>query len=249
MVTNKCSKVRQTFPLHHFSLFLRTPFHADVFSSFSWSTNIVGTKKWIFFPPNEENKLRDSLGNLPFDIEDTKCKCQIQAKNVHSFELIQQAGQTVFVPSGWHHQVWNLEDTISVNHNWFNGCNIHYVWMAICEKFDAVLHEIDDCKDMENFEQHCQLMLKSDFGLDFQMFLDILQCIVTNRKIILQDEKTLFLNEYKLGEKHAIYDLKSIRRVLKDFYTKCNLKELKDICQNIMRQIDDVMKIKLNFSQ
>lgn len=184
------------------------------------------------------------MGNLPFDIEDSKYKSQNQKKNVRSFELIQRAGQTVFVPSGWHHQVWNLEDTISINHNWFNGCNIHCIWMAICEKFNAVLHEIDDCKDMENFEQHCQLMLKSDFGVDFQMFLEILQSIVTNRKIILQDEREIFLNEYKLGKKHAIFDLKSIRRVLQEFHTKCNLKELQEISQNIILQIDDIIKIK-----
>ena len=35
-----------------------TPFHADVFGSFSWSANIVGKKRWIFFPPGEEIKLK-----------------------------------------------------------------------------------------------------------------------------------------------------------------------------------------------
>lgn len=28
-----------------------TPFHADVLHSYSWSANICGRKKWIFFPP------------------------------------------------------------------------------------------------------------------------------------------------------------------------------------------------------
>ena len=31
-----------------------TPFHADVFRSFSWSANICGRKRWIFFPPGEQ---------------------------------------------------------------------------------------------------------------------------------------------------------------------------------------------------
>ena len=30
-----------------------TPFHSDVFGSFSWSANIVGTKRWIFVHPGE----------------------------------------------------------------------------------------------------------------------------------------------------------------------------------------------------
>lgn len=222
--------------------YFRTPFHADVFSSFSWSTNIVGTKRWLFFPPHEEDKLRDRFGNLPFDIGDEKVEHAIREKEVQSFEIIQSAGQTVFVPSGWHHQVWNIEDTISVNHNWFNGCNIHWIWTAIYKKFNEVLREIDDCKDMDNFDEHCQLMLKSDFGLDFEMFLDILQCIVAKRLRILQDDQNVILNETKLGRKHALFDLKSICRVLTDMSEKCSIEKLRHIIQDMMHHIDNVSK-------
>lgn len=217
----------------------RTPFHADVFSSFSWSTNICGTKRWLFFPPTEEDKLRDNLGNLPFDIGEEKYRNLIREKGVRSFEVKQRAGQTLFVPSGWHHQVWNLEDTISVNHNWFNGCNIHCIWAAVYAKFNDVLREIDDCKDMDDFDAHCQLMLKSDFGLDFQMFLDILNCITTNRIELLTSNKKLVLNEYTLGRRHAIYDLKSIRRVLDDFHSKCPLDQLQRSSETIILQINN----------
>ncbi len=35
----------------------------------------------------------------------------------HSWILrIQVAGEAIFVPSGWHHTVENLEDTLSINH-------------------------------------------------------------------------------------------------------------------------------------
>ena len=30
--------------------------------------------------------------------------------------------------SGWAHTVENLEDSLSVNHNWINGYNISWVW-------------------------------------------------------------------------------------------------------------------------
>lgn len=217
----------------------RTPFHADVFSSFSWSTNICGTKKWILFPPIEEDRLRDTLGNLPFDLSEENHMNRIGETSIRSFEVIQNAGQTLFVPSGWHHQVWNLEDTISVNHNWFNGCNIHCIWAAIYAKFKDVLREIDDCKDMDGFEMHCQLMLKSDFGLDFHMFLDILNCIMNNRIKILKTNNRI-LNEYILGERHAIYDLNAIRGVLDNFHSKCTLEELQKSSQMMISQIDDV---------
>lgn len=163
-------------------------------------------------------------------------------KDVKSFEIIQSAGQTVFVPSGWHHQVWNIEDTISVNHNWFNGCNIHWIWTAIYQKFNEVLREIDDCKDMDNFDEHCQLMLKSDFGLDFEMFLEILQCIVAKRIGILQGDRGVILNETKLGRNHAIFDLRSISGVLNEMNNKCSTEKLKQIIQDMMHQIDNVLK-------
>lgn len=95
---------------------------------------------------------------------------------------------------------------------------------------------------MDNFDEHCQLMLKSDFGLDFKMFLEILQCIVNNRSKILQDNYNVILNETKLGHKHAIFDLKSIRRVLIDFNTKCNIIELKQISHKMLQQIDHITK-------
>lgn len=167
---------------------------------------------------------------------------EIQEKQAQSFEIEQRAGQTIFVPSGWHHQVWNLEDTISVNHNWFNGCNIHWIWTAIYGKFHDVLREIDDCKDMDNFDEHCQLMLKSDFGLNFQMFLEILQCVVDNRCKILQNNSNVILNDIKLGRKHAQFDLIAIRRVLDDFDRKCSLAKLKEICQSMIKQINDAIK-------
>lgn len=50
-----------------------TPFHKDVYDSYSWSTNVVGRKLWTFWAPDDEN--REQPGT----------------------ELIQEAGETVFV--------------------------------------------------------------------------------------------------------------------------------------------------------
>ena len=44
-------------------------------------------------------------------------------------EAVQERGEVMFVPSGWHHQVHNLCDTVSVNHNWFNWCCLRQVWV------------------------------------------------------------------------------------------------------------------------
>ena len=46
-----------------------TPFHSDVFNSFSWSANVVGKKLWIFVPPGKEKSLVKISGSLPTDIQ------------------------------------------------------------------------------------------------------------------------------------------------------------------------------------
>lgn len=39
------------------------------------------------------------------------------AASLRVIEVEQQAGEILFVPSGWYHQVENVTDTISINHN------------------------------------------------------------------------------------------------------------------------------------
>lgn len=90
----------------------RTPFHADVFRSYSWSANICGRKKWLLYPPGQEDYLKDCHGNLPFDVTAPG----LQDRSVYPrynqsqppVEIVQEAGEIVFIPSGWHHQVYNL---------------------------------------------------------------------------------------------------------------------------------------------
>lgn len=94
------------------TLFTRTPFHADVFRSYSWSANICGRKKWLLYPPGQEEFLRDTHGNLAYDV--TSSELRDRGLYPHSeeacqpLEIIQEAGEIIFVPSGWHHQVYNL---------------------------------------------------------------------------------------------------------------------------------------------
>jgi len=46
----------------------RTPLHADVLASHSWSCNVSGAKDWWLFPPSETGKLRDADGGLADDV-------------------------------------------------------------------------------------------------------------------------------------------------------------------------------------
>ncbi|KAK2158451.1 hypothetical protein LSH36_170g04047 [Paralvinella palmiformis] len=171
-----------------------TPFHTDVFKSYSWSANICGRKKWIMFPPGAEEHLKDKLGHLPFDVNSDDLadidKYPFTSKATKRFEIYQEAGEIIFVPSGWFHQVTNVEDTISINHNWSNGCNIDLCWHYLMTSMSAVQQEISDCRDMEGWAEQCQLILRANNGMDYDEFYRFLYTVANCRINTLHEHKT-----------------------------------------------------------
>lgn len=157
-----------------------------------------------------ENKFKDSLGNLMYDVTEEK-----NYKN-NCIEVLQEAGEAIFVPSGWYHQVYNLADTISVNHNWINGCNILKMWTSLEIHLEKIKKEIEDCKDMPDFIEHCQVMLKASYGINFIGLYNLLQFIAFRRiKLIKENVDVELPNNRKLGRVHAVFDLNSVQNVLK----------------------------------
>ncbi|CAO1415486.1 unnamed protein product [Diamesa serratosioi] len=203
-----------------------TPFHSDVFGSFSWSANIFGTKKWLILPPGEEQKLKDKLGNFPFSISEDL----LDNFNVKYFTIIQECGECIFVPSHWYHQVWNITDTVSVNHNWFNAFNIKYISMNLINHLSDVEKEISDCNDMENYEEHCQLMLKASFGLNYKDFIDILTHIAHKRLEQINPNNPL----------ERLHDLKTISLTLECFKNETGITAENFISiENIIKNINE----------
>nr|CAD7570431.1 unnamed protein product [Timema californicum] len=197
-----------------------TPFHADVFTSFSWSANVCGRKRWLLFPPGQENNLRDKFGRLAYDATAPELHDSTMFPNYHKlcghFEIIQKAGEVIFVPSGWHHQVWNLEDTISINHNWVNGCNIKTMWDSLQNNLLAVKKEVEDYSAIDGWEDHCQLMLRATYGMNYEEFYNFLHFIATRRLDYLgNNNPNIMFGEWKIGINHAIFDLVQLK--------KCNL--------------------------
>lgn len=76
----------------------------DVFGSYSWSANICGRKKWWLFPPGHESFLKDKTNKLMYLVDDSDAS---KHRDLY-LEVIQEPGEVIFVPSGWHHQVWNI---------------------------------------------------------------------------------------------------------------------------------------------
>lgn len=196
----------------------RTPFHVDVFGSFSWSANVYGCKKWILLPPGEELKLLDQYKKLPCKIDEEA----LRKSNVNFFIIYQQQNEALFVPSGWYHQVYNITDTISVNHNWFNAVNIRYIWSNISENLRKVMIEISDLRRNHSFNEECQQLLHLDFGFNTSEFLEIL-CFIAKRRLFMLERKQenshisikcssnkmFYLNDF-----HVYYDLKNIDAIL-----------------------------------
>ncbi|KAI6650209.1 JmjC domain-containing protein 4-like [Oopsacas minuta] len=195
-----------------------TPLHYDVFRSYSWSSNVVGTKMWILFPSGDEVCLKNIRGELVynvmpvlkgslagkyvqnilngnFDVNEhfrefsinTEGFSQLKGSELFIKEnspkiirvviILQRKGETIFVPSGWHHQVHNLDDVISVNHNWINACNVHEMWDNLSSELDRVKESISDCIEMEGWHAQCQLILLSLAGMNYSMFCEFILII------------------------------------------------------------------------
>jgi hypothetical protein len=127
------------------------------------------------------------------------------------------------------------EDTISINHNWINGCNIETMWTSLKGNLTAVKKEVEDCKDMEGWDEHCQLMLQAMFGMNFDEFYSFLTFIGKRRLDSLRENKLMHLfGNWKLGKNHILFDLKQLKTVLITFIKDTDTKSL-----NFFRNLDD----------
>ncbi|XP_074579925.1 arginine-specific demethylase JMJ20 isoform X2 [Curcuma longa] len=151
-----------------------TPLHADVFRSYSWSGNVCGRKHWFFLPPSQchlvfDKYLRSSVYSIYDDVSEKKFP---GFRKTIWLECIQEQNEIVFVPSGWYHQVHNLEDTISINHNWFNAYNLSWVWNLLLRDYKVAKEYIEDIRDIcDNFEGLCQRNLAANTGMNFYDFM------------------------------------------------------------------------------
>jgi len=153
--------------------------HSDVLHSFSWSYNVVGTKKWTFFRSSGcqlqgQEAAKQKVGGSNRVSEQT-------------FTVIQRSGQAMFVPSQWQHEVINLEETISINHNWVTCANLDICWECLVTEIEAIDKEMKAWGIDDNLEAY-ESMLRGCVGLDvtgfflmtFTRLCDLLTIVVKN---------------------------------------------------------------------
>eukprot|EP01132_Coremiostelium_polycephalum_P005258 gene5258-6544_t len=141
------------------------PWHIDPAGTSAWNSLLVGRKRWLLYPPSItpigvalediDEKFYGSLPSLlwlleiyPFLPPDQK-----------PIEVIQNPGETIFVPGGWWHMVLNMEESIAVTQNYCDTQNFRNV----CEELS------DDPKEYTNFKK-CLLEKKPEFQKNFDEF-------------------------------------------------------------------------------
>ncbi|PVG00504.1 Clavaminate synthase-like protein [Serendipita vermifera] len=168
-----------------------TRLHRDVYTSYSWSTNIVGRKRWWLFPPHVTEFITNAQGETVADdvlldehhsenlLRDKKWPHWNVAREA-MYVVEQEEGETIFVPSGWYHQVLNLTFCISINHNWSNAHNLQSMYQAMVQATKRVEHSIEDVKELlqkqhpqgweEEWTTVVQDLLRQDAGWDWSTF-------------------------------------------------------------------------------
>ncbi len=116
-----------------------TGMHVDPLWTNAWVTVLQGQKHWLLFPPDTPYASIGMIEGTPqipssiwfrdyFDVVTSPS----WPKQYQPVEVLQNPGETVFVPSGWPHLVLNLELTVALTHNYASEYGPHFGRM--CEE-------------------------------------------------------------------------------------------------------------------
>lgn len=103
--------------------------HLDIAHSSAWNVQVTGCKRWIMFPPGQDdcmyeghvNALTPDLSRFPRFAKARACVADVGP------------GDLVYTPTGWWHQTINLDEGIAVTGNLANAWN----WEAVAAWLDA----------------------------------------------------------------------------------------------------------------
>lgn len=72
------------------------------------------------------------------------------------------------------------EDTISINHNWFNGANVNYIYEGLGKASKEIEDEVSGYGTSLDAEQ-LEIFLNSHYGMNFEQFRQLLQTVINRR--------------------------------------------------------------------
>ncbi|EPY52382.1 Jmj1 protein [Schizosaccharomyces cryophilus OY26] len=170
-----------------------TPLHKDVYESHSVSVNLCGVKCWIFIAPSDAEYLQSKFEDegLPSWISQRSLLEEESFKEIRGNLriLFQFPGQTVFVPSGWYHQVLNIGTTLSINHNWCNASCILQMHLALQKQYEATSASLRDLLDdgivsKERFSEVVTEVVEANYGWNWKRFWSMVSFHLQRRQAI-----------------------------------------------------------------
>ncbi|KAJ8449078.1 hypothetical protein Cgig2_004133 [Carnegiea gigantea] len=227
-----------------------TPLHADVFRSYSWSANVCGRKLWLFLPPDQchlvfDRYMKNSLYNIFDNVNESKFP---GFKKAVWLECTQLKNEIIFVPSGWYHQVHNLEDTISINHNWFNAYNLDWVWNLLVGDYNEAKELIEDIRDIcDDFEALCQRNLAANTGMNLLDFFTFITRMTFANLVQLCNHHGGCEDNSPTScpsAHHSVLNLISIRRVALKMNSTC-LVECRGSSSHVQHILEDPVFLEL----
>mmetsp|Transcript_45613 Transcript_45613/g.51456 ORF Transcript_45613/g.51456 Transcript_45613/m.51456 type:complete len:535 (-) Transcript_45613:160-1764(-) len=216
--------------------------HSDVLHSFSWSYNVVGSKEWTFYQDihsiNDDNNTNDEDNS-----NHNKNNCNdLDRTRYKTFTIRQMTGEIMFVPAMWQHRVVNMEETISINHNWITSSNLDLTWDCLRVEMIAVQKELKGWGGDDRLDQNmeaCEKMLRGCLGLDVTAF--VLMTLVRALEII-----TELLSLSNDHQERLVFDLFRLTTVLRDVLTtEPTLVQLRNRLKAILKKDEMVEKVEI----
>ena len=93
--------------------------HYDFLETHAYLAQIVGRKRCVLFSPDDSAALYDGAVN-PDEPEFERFPL---FRNATAYECILEPGELLFIPYRWWHHVVALDNSITVNYNFFNRVN------------------------------------------------------------------------------------------------------------------------------
>jgi len=200
--------------------------------SFSWSANVCGRKLWYLLRPGAERHFSVNKNSSTF-LEDIR-KRRNAFSEAGVLEFIQYPGQILFIPSNWYHQVHNLDDCISINHNVINAFNVERLLDSVKKRLLEVRREIDDVKfvySSEEFDENCQKILLIDYKINIPKLKEFMELVISDRLSQIKNMEPLTFSKIELNFfqsiKHGVYS----QDILNSLVSYCNCTDFSKLCQ------------------
>jgi len=114
--------------------------HYDFLETHAYLAQIVGRKRCVLFSPDDSAALYDGAVN-PDEPEFEKFPL---FRNATAYECILEPGELLFIPYRWWHHVVALDNSITVNYNFFNRVNfgafLTSLFQALPDIVDGLAH-------------------------------------------------------------------------------------------------------------